>query len=70
MVFMKDSERAAALANQHTVDVGLHLNFTEPFTADNVPPVVSTWRSKTARYLNRNKFRPARLQSCAAKPFS
>ena len=57
MVFMKDSERAAALANQHTVDVGLHFpNFTEPFTADNVPPGAPTWRSKTGRYLNRNKF--------------
>src|SRR6185369_10838794 len=31
MVFMEDSERAAALARQHRVDCGLHLNFTTPF---------------------------------------
>src|SRR5204863_4002166 len=31
MVFMEDSERAAAEARQHSVDAGLHLNFTTPF---------------------------------------
>ena len=37
MVFMDDSERAACLARQHHVDVGLHLNFTSAFTSPNVP---------------------------------
>lgn len=32
MVFMKDSERAARLAADTRLDVGLHLNLTEPFT--------------------------------------
>jgi predicted glycoside hydrolase/deacetylase ChbG (UPF0249 family) len=32
MVFMQDSERAAKLANNSDLDVGLHLNFSEEFT--------------------------------------
>jgi|SRR5690348_4876986 len=32
MVFMEDSERAAALAREHDVDAGLHLNLTTAFT--------------------------------------
>ena len=32
MVFMEDSERAAQLARDKEVDVGLHLNFTSPFS--------------------------------------
>ena len=33
MVFMADSERAADIALQHGIPVGLHLNFTELLTA-------------------------------------
>ena len=33
MVFMEDSERAAAIARDRKVDAGLHLNFTTPFSA-------------------------------------
>jgi YdjC-like protein len=33
MVFTKDSERAAALARERGLDIGLHLNFTTPFSA-------------------------------------
>ena len=32
MVFMEDSERAAELAKENELDVGLHLNFTDKFT--------------------------------------
>ena len=32
MVFMADSQRAAALAMRHGMDVGLHLNLSQPFT--------------------------------------
>lgn len=34
MVFMEDSERAAAMAREEAIDAGLHLNFTTPFSAD------------------------------------
>jgi len=37
MVFMQDSERAAALARGMDIDVGLHLNFCERWTSDSVP---------------------------------
>lgn len=33
MVFMEDSKRAAALARASNIDMGLHLNLTEPFSA-------------------------------------
>lgn len=33
MVFMADSGRAASIACQAGIDAGLHLNFTEPFSA-------------------------------------
>jgi predicted glycoside hydrolase/deacetylase ChbG (UPF0249 family) len=34
MVFMEDSERAARLASDHGLQVGLHLNFSQPFTGN------------------------------------
>jgi hypothetical protein len=34
MVFMADSERAASIARESGIDSGLHLNFTEPFSAE------------------------------------
>jgi hypothetical protein len=37
MVFMEDSDRAAAMALEASVDAGLHLNFTTPFSAWNCP---------------------------------
>jgi hypothetical protein len=37
MVFMADSERAAAIARQSGIDAGLHLNFTEPFSDSRCP---------------------------------
>jgi chitin disaccharide deacetylase len=38
MVFMEDSERAAELALDSGIGVGLHLNLSERFSADRVPP--------------------------------
>ena len=37
MVFMRDSERASELARSDQLDVGLHLNFAEPFTSAKCP---------------------------------
>lgn len=37
MVFMADSQRAANIARSHTIDAGLHLNFTTPYSAPNCP---------------------------------
>jgi predicted glycoside hydrolase/deacetylase ChbG (UPF0249 family) len=56
MVFMEDSERAAGLAKEHGLDVGLHLNFTHEFTARNVPLRLRESQNRVARFLTRNKY--------------
>jgi len=56
MVFMKDSERAAKLAKENELDVGLHLNFAEPFTGKNYPAELDHYHGRTVRYLTRNKY--------------
>lgn len=37
MVYMRDSDRAASIAREIGLPVGLHVNFTEPFDDPNVP---------------------------------
>lgn len=56
MVFMADSERAAELAKENELDVGLHLNFTEPFTGKNYPAKLGECHGRTVRYLMGNKY--------------
>jgi chitin disaccharide deacetylase len=56
MVFMEDSERAAKLAKENELDVGLHLNFAEPFTGKNYPAELDHYHGRTVRYLTRNKY--------------
>jgi predicted glycoside hydrolase/deacetylase ChbG (UPF0249 family) len=59
MVFMADSERAAEIARQRSFDCGLHLNFTAPFSALNIPARLSEHQSRIARYLKRNRLAQA-----------
>jgi predicted glycoside hydrolase/deacetylase ChbG (UPF0249 family) len=56
MMFMEDSERAAKLAKQNDFDVGLHLNFDEPFTGGNSPAELGEYHGRTVRYLMGNKY--------------
>jgi predicted glycoside hydrolase/deacetylase ChbG (UPF0249 family) len=56
MVFMKDSERAADLSRANGLDVGLHLNFAERFTADNVPTALQERQDNLIRFLMGNKY--------------
>src|SRR5947208_2620371 len=56
MVFMDDSERAAELAKESTLDVGLHLNFTDRFTAKQYPETLGNCHSKIVRFLMGNKY--------------
>jgi predicted glycoside hydrolase/deacetylase ChbG (UPF0249 family) len=58
MVFMADSHRGAALAQQRGLDCGLHLNLTELFSAADVPARLVERQQKIARYLRRNRFAP------------
>lgn len=41
LVYMADSDRAAAIARERGLRVGLHLNLTDAFTDPNTPPEVS-----------------------------
>lgn len=55
MVFMEDSERAAAIARSKGIDAGLHLNFTTPFSAPNVPASVVERQRELAAHLRRHR---------------
>jgi predicted glycoside hydrolase/deacetylase ChbG (UPF0249 family)/glycosyltransferase involved in cell wall biosynthesis len=55
MVFMDDSERAAKLAREHGLDLGLHLNLTDAFTAKDVPARLREEHGKLARYLRKGQ---------------
>ena len=54
MVFMADSQRAAGLARADEIDCGLHLNFTEAFTATDLPPGLAADHARVAAYLRRS----------------
>jgi predicted glycoside hydrolase/deacetylase ChbG (UPF0249 family) len=56
MVFMEDSERAAKLAKENSLDVGLHLNLAESFTGDAIPKELSAEHARVTRFLNANKY--------------
>lgn len=51
MVFMEDSERAAAIARERQIDVGLHLNLTTPFSGPSCPTRLAERQQELARYL-------------------
>lgn len=55
MVFMEDSERAATLTLNKNLEVGLHLNFTEPFTSKNIPLNLNNHQNKVVSYLKKEK---------------
>lgn len=56
MVFMEDSERAAAIARGRGIDSGLHLNLTTPFSAPSCPLRLKEHQQKLANYLRRYSF--------------
>ena len=55
MVFMEDSERAAAVAREQNVDAGLHLNFTTKFSASGTPMRLIEHQQRITRYLRRHR---------------
>jgi hypothetical protein len=56
MVFMVDSERAAAMARDWRIDTGLHLNFTTPFSAPYCPTQLFEHHQRISRYLRSHRF--------------
>jgi predicted glycoside hydrolase/deacetylase ChbG (UPF0249 family) len=55
MVFMEDSERAAALARERGIEVGLHLNFTAPFSGGGNPAGIAKHQQQITRHLMRHR---------------
>jgi hypothetical protein len=55
MVFMEDSRRAAVMAAEHSVDAGLHLNFTSPFTSSECSARLAEHQARVSRYLRRHR---------------
>jgi predicted glycoside hydrolase/deacetylase ChbG (UPF0249 family) len=51
MVFMEDSERAAAIALDRGIEAGLHLNFTTPFSAAGCPRQLVLHQRSLAKWL-------------------
>ena len=56
MIFMEDSERAAAIARERGIDAGLHLNFTTRLSAPNCPSQLAERQQEIAGYLLRRRF--------------
>jgi len=56
MVFMKDTMRAAESAAELNLEVGLHLNFTLPFSASNVSSKLKAHQNAISSYLLSSKF--------------
>ena len=68
MTFMEDSERAAAIARDHGIDAGLHLNFTLPFSASGTPSQLVTHQQRLSHYLLKHRlfqavFHPGLIRS-------
>jgi predicted glycoside hydrolase/deacetylase ChbG (UPF0249 family) len=56
MVFMDDSERAAALAKEGNIDVGLHLNFSQTFSGNPGSPLLVEFHRKICAFLTGTKY--------------
>lgn len=67
MVFMDDSARAAAIARDSGIPVGLHLNLSQPFAQPPADPRVSEAHERVRRFLARHRyaaslFHPGRVE--------
>ncbi len=54
MVFMEDSQRAAALARKQGVDAGLHLNLTAQYSGSGISSRLAGYQARVAHYLRQN----------------
>jgi predicted glycoside hydrolase/deacetylase ChbG (UPF0249 family) len=56
MVFMEDSERAAQLCCENELDVGLHLNFSQPYNGRVPTAAVNKPHNRIVRFMLSSKF--------------
>jgi predicted glycoside hydrolase/deacetylase ChbG (UPF0249 family) len=52
MMFMADSRRAASLSRATRQEVGLHINLSQPYTADDVPDSVAERQTTVTRHFH------------------
>jgi len=69
MVFMEDSERAAALARNRGIDAGLHLNLTERFSQPGAPERLREHQERVALSLRRHRLRQVLYDARLSKSF-
>jgi predicted glycoside hydrolase/deacetylase ChbG (UPF0249 family) len=69
MVFMQDSDRAAALARDRRIDTGLHLNFTTRFSAPHCPAKLVEQQGEVASCLRRHRLAPALFHPSLMRSF-
>lgn len=70
MVFMKDSERAADLAKENSIDIGLHLNFSETFTGKSSSERLGNYHNRIVNFLRSNKYAQLLYNPLLRKAFS
>lgn len=58
MVFMDDSERAASIAREQSIDTGLHINLTTPFSGGASRTLIQH-QARVTHYLRRHKITQA-----------
>ena len=56
MVFMEDSGRAAGIAKDAGIDVGLHLNLSQQFTGEGCVGLLQEYHNRIVHYLTLNKY--------------
>jgi chitin disaccharide deacetylase len=59
MMFMEDSERSAEIARTRGIDAGLHLNFTNEFSAAGAPANLNRHLERTASHLRKHRLSAA-----------
>jgi predicted glycoside hydrolase/deacetylase ChbG (UPF0249 family) len=69
MVFMEDSERAAAIASEKGINAGLHLNFTTRFSAPGASARLNEHQARLGKYLRRNRLAQALYHPGLANSF-
>jgi predicted glycoside hydrolase/deacetylase ChbG (UPF0249 family) len=70
MVFMADCENAAELAKANRLEVGLHLNFSEPFTDNRCPGRVRDCHNRIVSFLKRHKYAQVLYNPALQKQFA
>ena len=69
MVFMRDSDRAAASVPAAGLEIGLHMNFSLPFTAKEVPQKLREQQERLALYLTKSRVSGAILNPLLTDSF-